>query len=73
MKWMNKRTLEVEQERKLARIAMETGASVEYVGTHATAAGDYRKLRGIPAIGRGVSGAIQGTRPGDSLADRKRR
>lgn len=25
------------------------------------------RLRGIPAVGRGVSGAIRGTRPGDSL------
>ena len=29
----------------------------------ATAGGDGRKLRGIPAIGRGVSGAIRGTSP----------
>lgn len=29
-----------------------------------TAAGDERKLRGIPAIGRGVQGCIPGTRPG---------
>lgn len=29
----------------------------------ATAAGDERKLRGIPAIGRGVAGAIPGTSP----------
>jgi hypothetical protein len=28
-----------------------------------TAAGDERKLRGIPAIGRGVQGAIPGTSP----------
>lgn len=28
-----------------------------------TAAGDERKLRGIPAIGRGVTGAIPGTTP----------
>jgi hypothetical protein len=28
---------------------------------------DHRRLRGIPAIGRGVSGAIRDTRPGDSL------
>lgn len=32
-----------------------------------TLAGDERKLRGIPAIGRGVAGAIPGTRPGDHL------
>lgn len=29
----------------------------------ATAGGDERKLRGIPAIGRGVQGAIPGTTP----------
>lgn len=28
-----------------------------------TLAGDTRKLRGIPAIGRGVTGAIPGTTP----------
>lgn len=27
--------------------------------------GDTRALRGIPAIGRGVQGAIPGTRPGN--------
>lgn len=32
-----------------------------------TAAGDPRKLRGIPAIGRNVHGAIAGTRPEDCL------
>lgn len=30
----------------------------------ATPAGDERRLRGIPAIGRGVAGAIPGSRPG---------
>lgn len=35
--------------------------------THATAGGDERKLRGIPAIGRGVAGAIPGTSPHGSL------
>jgi hypothetical protein len=33
--------------------------------THRTTpAGDSRKLRGIPAIARGVTGAIPGTTPG---------
>lgn len=31
-----------------------------------TLAGDSRKLRGIPAIGRNVRGAIPGTTPGDT-------
>ena len=32
-----------------------------------TPGGDARKLRGIPAIGPNVTGAIPGTRPGDNL------
>ena len=31
--------------------------------TWATAPGDSRKLRGIPAVGRGVDGSIPGTDP----------
>jgi hypothetical protein len=31
------------------------------------AGGDPMSLRGLPAIGRGVGGAITGTRPGDRL------
>lgn len=34
----------------------------------ATAAGDESRLRGIPALARGVGGAIPGTRPGAALA-----
>ena len=32
-----------------------------------TAVGDFRKLRGLPAIARGVSDAIPGTQPGSNL------
>lgn len=54
----------LEDERKIARILLETGeaAPVQTVA-RATLGGDERRLRGIPAIGRGVSGAIPGTRP----------
>jgi hypothetical protein len=54
----------LEDERKIARILLETGeaAPVQTVA-RATLGGDERRLRGIPAIGRGVSGAIAGTRP----------
>ena len=51
-------------ERRIARIVIETGGTApdpKHAG--ATAPGDTRKLRGIPAIGRGVGGAIPGTRP----------
>lgn len=57
-----------EEERKallqMQRIAMETATTpVTYEVHRVTAAGDERKLRGIPAIGRGVAGAITGTVP----------
>lgn len=40
-------------------------AVVEDVGPNPRALpGDTRRLRGIPAIGRGVGGEIAGTRPG---------
>jgi hypothetical protein len=54
--------LHVEQAQQLARIARDTDVTLERP-SHATAAGDTRKLRGIPAIGRCVAGAIPGTSP----------
>lgn len=48
----------------LARIARETGDTpIVAVAARATPAGDERRLRGIPAIGKGVQGAIPGTTP----------
>jgi hypothetical protein len=38
-----------------------------------TAAGDHAKLRGLPAIGRGVSGAIHGTNPEQALMAKESR
>lgn len=49
--------------RTMARIALETSTTPEVGVQGATAGGDERKLRGIPAIGRGVAGAIAGTVP----------
>jgi hypothetical protein len=50
---------------KIDRISRESDS--EHIDERApgrgTAGGDTRKLRGIPAIGRGVSGAIPGTSP----------
>ena len=49
---------------KIARIMLETGESAPITSrAGATNGGDERKLRGIPAIGRGVTGAIPGTSP----------
>ena len=47
----------------IASIAREAEPSTP-MRPSATPAGDERRLRGIPAIGRGVGGAIPGTRPG---------
>ena len=55
-------TQALEDSQKIAKILLEVGEPLP-VNTHATAGGDERKLRGIPAIGRGVSGAVPGTAP----------
>lgn len=54
----------------LERIAREVGGNVaeeqaKHRGTYTAV--DGIALRGIPAIGRGCSGAIRGTRPGENL------
>jgi len=52
-----------DDQRRIARILLETGEhGPTHIG-HATAGGDQRRLRGIPAIGRGVTGAINGSSP----------
>jgi metal-dependent amidase/aminoacylase/carboxypeptidase family protein len=45
----------------------ETGGSLEDVRPAAVPV-DWRLLRGIPAIGRGVRGVVPGTQPGGRLA-----
>jgi hypothetical protein len=49
-------------QQKLARILLEVGEPAP-PSTGVTAGGDERRLRGIPAIGRGVTGAVPGTAP----------
>jgi hypothetical protein len=46
----------------LVRIARETG-DTPIAAVVLSLLGDERQLRGIPAIGRGVAGAIPGTVP----------
>jgi hypothetical protein len=48
------------------RIQQELTEQTDTV-TNATLAGDTNRLRGIPAIGQGVSGHIPGTNPEDIL------
>lgn len=65
--WARNHQHAVEIDRQLTRIAVEVGADLPPTLSAPTAAGDQRRLRGIPAIGRGVAGAITGTRPGGNL------
>jgi hypothetical protein len=55
--------LEREEQMKVDRAVNESVGNPSTV-IRATLPGDIRRLRGIPAIGRGVDGAIPGTRPG---------
>ena len=52
-----------EQRRTLDRILAEVGDEPPVSAAGATAAGDPRRLRGLPAVGRGCGGAIFGTDP----------
>jgi hypothetical protein len=53
--------LDARNARVLAEFSREAAPAALARG--ATAGGDWRRLRGIPAIGRGVAGAIPGTSP----------
>lgn len=55
-------------ELQAARIAVEVGepAPIKEV-SDATAAGDPQRLRGIPALSRGVGSAMRGTNPQAAL------
>jgi hypothetical protein len=61
--------------RKIARILEETGEvpDTARVAAGATAAGDPRRLRGLPAIGRNVSGSTVHTDPVRALLAKERR
>lgn len=60
-----RRALEAAKNAKLlAQLAREDGAPRFERPRRAADAADERTLRGIPAIGRNVGGAIPGTRPG---------
>lgn len=55
----------IDDERKLARILLETGEQAPAPQTvqRATLPGDNRRLRGIPTVARGVAGVSPGTDP----------
>ena len=54
----------IEDERKVARIVLESGPSEQPATiARATLPGDNRRLRGIPCVARGVAGVSPGTDP----------
>lgn len=53
----------IADEQRIARILLETGEPAPIRVGFATPAGDERRLRGIPAIGRGVAGACTDSIP----------
>jgi hypothetical protein len=59
--------LHVEHAKLLAQLALETGGNVQEERERRRRLrmqGSPADLRGIPAIGRGVGGAVAGSRPG---------
>ncbi len=52
-----------EQRRVLDRILLEVGDEAPASAAGATAVGDPRRLRGLPAVGRGTGGTVFGTDP----------
>jgi hypothetical protein len=56
-------------EQQVEEISREMNQQVDTV-VKATLAGDNRRLRGLPAVGRGVSGHIPGTDPLEALLDK---
>ncbi len=57
--------------RMLVQLAQETGLALKRQTRDATPV-DTRSLRGLPAVGRGIAGAIYGTNPEHTLIARER-
>jgi hypothetical protein len=68
-----RRQLEADDRAKVARIVREVGEEDVAGVAGGTAGGDERRLRGIPAVGRGCAGAIRGTNPVAELLRRESR
>lgn len=62
-----RRQLQAEDAEKVDRIVRDAEA---FAGV--TAGGSWQGLRGLPAVGRGCSGAIPGTRPATALLAKER-
>jgi hypothetical protein len=55
--------------RQVDKITRDFGQQAETIA-NATLPGDARRLRGIPVVGEGVSGAMFGTRPDREIEKR---
>jgi hypothetical protein len=68
-----RRQLEAEDKLKVDQLVRDAEELPEQgsVAAGATAAGDARRLRGIPDVSRGTSGAIDGTDPLKALLARE--
>ncbi len=69
----------IEDERRLARIILETGALPEVDDSKASSrltrgadGHDWRRRRGLPMVGKGISGAMPGTNPLGALIAKER-
>ena len=63
---------QAEDAAKLEKILKQTAEPEPSSTAGATAAGDAARLRGIPAVGRGTSGAVRGTDPARALLSKQR-
>jgi hypothetical protein len=62
---MSRWRLRVKHAEQLTEFSRESHQPVPVA--HATAAGDEERLRGVPCVGRGISGAMRGTRPESTI------
>jgi hypothetical protein len=67
--YRQRQELERQQQKMLEDIARDVGVSVQVL--RATAAGDARRLRGIPCQSQGVGGTMPGTDPLQVLLDKE--
>jgi hypothetical protein len=68
-----RRQLQAEDLQKVARIVAEIDEAAIQSAAGATSGGDEARLRGLPAIGRNVAGAIPGANPLRALLAKERR
>lgn len=68
--WLNREAMRAEQQRVVAEVVAE--AENVDLPIRGTAAGDPRRLRGLPAIGRNVSGHMNHTQPLQEVLRRER-